>query len=89
MVSHSPSPYSVSLKDGSDAIDFYNKRLEEDTTIGSVQLMDEYAKHIIEINFCDGSPIEFDNLSVGQLRTIHGNINKCVDWVNKVEYRRS
>jgi hypothetical protein len=44
--------------------------------------MEEYAKHIIEINFCDGSPIEFNELSVEQLKAIHKNINKCVDWVN-------
>ena len=29
--------------------EFYNRRLEEDNTIGSVQLMEEYAKHIIEM----------------------------------------
>jgi hypothetical protein len=44
--------------------------------------MEEYAKHIIEINFCDGSPIEFNELSLEQLKNIHKNINKCVDWVN-------
>lgn len=64
------------------ARDFYDKRIKEEPTIGSVQLMEEYAKHIIEINFCDGSPIDFENLSVEQLRKIHSNVNKCVDWVN-------
>ena len=34
-----------------EARDFYDKRIKEDSTIGSVQLMEEYAKHIIEINF--------------------------------------
>ena len=34
-----------------EARDFYNKRITEEPTIGSVQLMEEYAKHIIEINF--------------------------------------
>jgi hypothetical protein len=44
--------------------------------------MEEYAKHIIDINFCDGSPIDFDSLTVGQLEKIHGSITLCVDWVN-------
>ena len=65
-----------------EAREFYDKRIKEEPTIGSVQLMNEYAKHIIEINFCDGSPIEFNELSVEQLKAIHKNINKCVDWVN-------
>jgi len=29
-----------------EARDFYNKRIKEDSTLGSVQLMEEYAKHI-------------------------------------------
>jgi hypothetical protein len=65
-----------------EARDFYDKRIKEEPTIGSVQLMEEYAKHIIEINFCDGSPIDFEKLSVDQLKKIHNNVNKCVDWVN-------
>jgi len=65
-----------------EAREFYNKRLNEDSTIGSVQLMDEYAKHIIEINFCDGSPIDFKDLTVGEIEKINKNINLCVDWVN-------
>jgi len=46
-----------------EAREFYNKRIKEEPTIGSVQLMEEYAKHIIEINFCDGSLIDFDNMT--------------------------
>ena len=65
-----------------EARDFYDKRIKEEPSIGSVQLMEEYAKHIIEINFCDGSPIDFEKLSVEQLKNIHNNVNKCVDWVN-------
>ena len=65
-----------------EARDFYDKRIKEEPTIGSVQLMEEFAKHIIEINFCDGSPIDFEKLSVDQLKKIHNNVNKCVDWVN-------
>lgn len=65
-----------------EARDFYNKRINEEPTIGSVQLMEEFAKHIIEINFCDGSSIYFEKLSVEQLMKIHNNVNQCVDWVN-------
>lgn len=65
-----------------EARDFYNKLTDEDPTIGSVRLMEEYAKHIIEINFCDGSPSDFDKLTIEQMRKIHRNIELCVDWVN-------
>ena len=65
-----------------DVRDFYNKRINEVPDIGSVQLMDEYAKHIIEVNFCDGSTTDFDRLTVAQLKKINKNINLCVDWVN-------
>lgn len=66
-----------------DARDFYDKRIKEDPTIGSVELMEEYAKHIIEINFCDGSPIVFEQVTVSQLKKIYKNVNMCVDWVNE------
>ena len=65
-----------------EAREFYDKRLKEDSTIGSVQLMEEYAKHIIEINFCDGSPSDFNELTTAQMKKIHDNVNMCVDWVN-------
>ena len=65
-----------------DAKSFYAKRKKENPNIDTVKLMEEFAKHIIEINFCDGSPKEFDKLSIKQLKKIHKNINLCVDWVN-------
>jgi len=65
-----------------EAKEFYDKRLKEDSTIGSVQLMEEYAKYIIEINFCDGSPIDFDKMTIAQLRKLHRIANICTDWVN-------
>lgn len=65
-----------------EARDFYDKRIKEEPTIGSVQLMEEFAKHIIEINFCDGTSTEFDKLKIYELEKIHINVNKCVDWVN-------
>ena len=65
-----------------EARDFYDKRIKEEPTIGSVQLMEEYAKHIIEIFFYDGLPIDFEKLSIEQLKKVHNNVNKCVSWVN-------
>jgi len=65
-----------------EAIEFYDKRIKEEPTIGSVQLMEEFAKHIIEINFCDGSPKHIDELTIEQVKKIHKNVNMCVDWVN-------
>ena len=65
-----------------EAKEFRDKRLAEDCTIGNVQLMEEYAKHVIEINFCNGSPIDFDSLTVEQLKKQHDSVNLCVDWVN-------
>jgi len=62
--------------------EFYDKRIKEEPTIGSLQLMEEYAKHIIEINFCEGYPIDFDELKIEQVMKIHKNVNMCVDWVN-------
>lgn len=65
-----------------EAREFYDKRLSEDSSIGTVQLMEEYAKHIIEINFCDGSDTDFNNLTLSQLQNVHNNVNLCVNWVN-------
>lgn len=65
-----------------EAREFYDKRINEDSTIGSVQLMQEYAKHIIEINFCDNSSIIFNECTIEQIKKIHTNVNKCVDWVD-------
>lgn len=65
-----------------EAREFYDKRINEDPSIGSVQLMEEFAKHVIEINLCDGSPINFDELTINQIMKIHKNVNLCVDWVN-------
>lgn len=65
-----------------EAREFYDKRIKENPEIGSVQLMEEYAKHIIEINFCDGSPIEFNEMSIEQLKTAQRRITQCVEWVN-------
>jgi len=65
-----------------NAKDFHNKRLEEDNTLGSVQLMEEYAKHVIEINLCTGKPSDFHKLTIADLRETNQVINLLVDWVN-------
>ena len=65
-----------------EAQDFYEKRVKENPEIDTPQLMEEYAKHIIEINFFDGSPIEFDEMSTEQLKNAQRAINRCVEWVN-------
>lgn len=65
-----------------EARDFYNKRIQEDPNIGSVQLMEEYAKHIIEINLCDGSPMDFDKNTVQELRDTHKRVVSLITWVN-------
>jgi hypothetical protein len=64
------------------AREFYDKRLTQDPSLGSVQLMEEYAKHIIDINFCDGLSNDFDNMTVEELKEVHNNINLCIDWAH-------
>lgn len=65
-----------------EAREFYDEKINEDSTIGSIELMEEYAKHIIELNFCDGSSTDFNSASVLELKNMHTNINTLVDWVN-------
>jgi len=66
-----------------EAREFYDKRIKEDSTIGSVQLMEEYAKHVAELNFCDGSPLEFSLCTIDQLESMHGKVSMLVDWINE------
>jgi len=66
-----------------DARDYYNKRIKEEPTIGSVQLMEEYAKHIIEINFCTGKPISLNENTIKDLKKTNQVINLLIDWVNE------
>ena len=65
-----------------DARDFYVKQIEENPTANSVQLMEDFAKHIIEINFCNGSPLVLSEMTFKEIEIMHKNVNKCVDWVN-------
>ena len=65
-----------------NATDFYNKTLKEDNTIGSIELMEKYAKHVIEINLCTGAPIDFYKNTMSDLKTTNQVVNLLVDWVN-------
>ena len=50
-------------EDRMEAPEFYDKRIKENPEIGSIQLMEEYAKHIIEINFFDVNFVDDEELS--------------------------
>lgn len=65
-----------------NAKEFYKKRIQEEPTIEIVQLMDEFAKHVIEINLCTGQPLEFYKLTIADLKETHQVINLLVEYVN-------
>jgi len=65
-----------------NAKDFYNKRIKENPSIEIVQLMDEFAKHVIEINLCTGKPSEFYKLTIADLQETNQVINLMVEYVN-------
>ena len=74
-----------------EAVEFYDKNLEKYNLLNLIDpatakqvinIMEEFAKHIIEINFCDGSSSDFEKVTVAEFKKIHKNINLCVDWVN-------
>ena len=64
------------------AIYFYNKEIKENPTIGSVELMEMYAKQIIIKNFANGTPSNFEELTVKDLRESNSKINELIDWCN-------
>jgi hypothetical protein len=65
-----------------EAREFYNKRIKEDSSIGSVQLMEEYAKHLIEINLYNGSSVYFKETSISELEIMFLSVNKLIDYCN-------
>jgi len=65
------------------ATDFYNKRIKEDSTIGSIQLMDEYAKHLIEINLCDGGSVYFKEATIQELEIMFIKVGQLIDYCNE------
>lgn len=54
--------------------------LNDDLT--EVEAVEAYNKNFIEFLFCDGAPINFDEMTIEQLKTMHEKINECVEWVN-------
>ena len=66
-----------------EAKDFYNKEMKQNPIIGTVELMEKFARHIIEQNFCNGSPMDFDELNISQLREMNDRVSELVIWVNK------
>ena len=63
--------------------EFYNEEIKENPSISSTDLMDKYAKYIVTISFCDGSPRDFDEMSIVQLKKINKVINNLIDWTNE------
>lgn len=63
--------------------DFYEEERTERSDTKIMELMEGYAKQIVIDNFCDGTPTEFKELTVSQLKDIHDKVNKLVDWVNQ------
>ena len=45
-------------------------------------LMEEYAKHVIELNLCTGAPIEFRDNTIKNLKETNQAVNILVEWVN-------
>lgn len=66
-----------------EAKDFYNKRIKEEPAISNIQLMEEYAKHIIKINFCDGFYKDLNELTDQQTEKLYKNIKLCTEWANQ------
>ena len=62
--------------------EFLTKTLSEDPTMHTAKMMEKYAKHIIDVNFCDGSPIDFKSMTIEQLERTHEKISALVEWVN-------
>jgi hypothetical protein len=66
-----------------EASDFYKKRIEQDCSLSINQLMEEYAKHIIEINFREMHRFNFKETPITELEKIHKKVTMCLDWVNE------
>ena len=65
-----------------EAQDFYEKRVKENPEIETPQLMEEYAKHIIEINFGDVNFVDEGELSLHDYKLAQRRIRQCMKWVN-------
>ena len=65
-----------------EAQDFYEKRVKENPEIDTPQLMEEYAKHIIEINFGDVNFVDDGELSPHDYKMTQRRVRQCMKWVN-------
>ena len=65
-----------------EAQDFYEKRVKENPEIDTPQLMEEYAKHIIEINFFDVNFVDDGELSLHDYKVAQRRIRQCMKWAN-------
>ena len=65
-----------------EAQDFYEKRVKENPEIETPQLMEEYAKHIIEINFGDVKVGDEGELTLHDYRLAQRRIRQCMRWAN-------
>ena len=61
---------------------FYDEKIKMDNTIGSVQLMEEFAKHVMSDKLCKGTPIDFDENKISDLKQINKAVNELCDYVN-------
>ena len=69
-------------EDRMEAREFYDKRIKENPEIGSIQLMEEYAKHIIEINFWDVKVGDEGELTPHDYKMAQRRIRQCMRWAN-------
>ena len=65
-----------------EAQDFYEKRVKENPEIETPQLMEEYAKHIIEINFGDVKVGDEGELTPHDYKLAQRRIRQCMRWAN-------
>lgn len=64
-------------------VDENNNKWEVVEVSNLQDIMETYAKKIVVDNFCDGSPMNFDECTIEQLKSIHSKADKLVDWVNE------
>ena len=69
-------------EDRMEAQDFYERKVKENPEIETPKLMEEYAKHIIEINFFDVNFVDDGELSPYDYKLAQRRIRQCMKWAN-------
>lgn len=46
------------------------------------EILKSSLRKLLEDNFCDGAPTDFNENTIENLKNYHEKINKLVDWVN-------